>query len=107
MDERQRRRRNGLPLRRSSKNKEKVPSYFYTVRIRNPADVAANIAPVFAEDQMMWRGSKITREHVQSDDHRNSELRKWWFTRSRKFYRHITIVTIVYAIVSSSDENRL
>ena len=94
LDERQRRRRNGLPLRRSSKHKEKVPSYFYTVRIRNPLDVAANERPVFTEEQFPWKGTKISREHVQSDDHSNSELRKWWFTRSRKFYSSLTIVTI-------------
>lgn len=94
MDERQRRQRNGLPLRRSSKHKEKVPSFFYTVRIRNPVDVAANERPIFPEHQFEWQGIKVNREHVQSDAHSNSELRKWWFTRSRKCYRHGTIVTI-------------
>ena len=89
MDERQRRRRAGLPPRRSSKNKDKVPSYFYTVRIRNPADVAANERPIFREEQFEWRGTKVNREHVQSDGHSNSELSKWWFTRSSKFYRHL------------------
>ena len=88
MDERQRRRRQGLSARRSSRNKEKVPSFFYTRRIRNPVDVAANERPLFAEEQFEWRGSKVNREHVQSDGHSNSELSKWWFSRHRKFYRH-------------------
>ena len=90
MDERQRRMRNGLPLRRSKKNKEKVPSFFYTVRIRNPPDVAANESPIFPEGSA-WKGTQIVREHVQSDSHSNSELSKWWYTRSQgdcKFYSH-------------------
>ena len=89
MDERQRRRRAGLPPRRSSKNKDRVPSYFYTVRIRNPADVAANERPIFQEIQFEWRGTRVEREHIQSDSHSDSELRKWWFTRSSKYYSHV------------------
>ena len=95
MDERQRRMRNGLPLRRTKKNKDKVPSYFYTVRIRNPPDVAANESPIFRNDQLVWKGAQIVREHVQSDAHSNSELSKWWFSRSRegsrKFYSSLAI----------------
>ena len=94
MDERRRRRYNGLPARRSKKNKEKVPSYFFTTRIRNPPDVTANESPIFGDDQQMWKGNQVLREHVQSDAHASSELRKWWFTRSRKFYSSLTIVTI-------------
>ena len=87
LDERQRRRRNGLPLRRSRKNnKNRVPSFFYTTRIKNPLDVAANEDPVFTEDQAMWRGTRVERGHIQSDAHEASELRKWWFSRARKFY---------------------
>ena len=63
-----------------------MPSYFWTTRIRNPLDVAANIVPNFGEDQLVWKGAQVEREHVQSDTHRDSELRKWWFSRSRKFY---------------------
>ena len=84
MDERQRRRHNGLPARRTKKNKDKVPSYFYTTRIRNPPDVTANESPIFGEDQQIWKGTQVLREHVQSDAHASSELRKWWFTRHRK-----------------------
>ena len=89
LDERRRRRHLGLPPRRSAKHKEKVPSFFYTIRIRNPADVAANERPLFREAQFEWQGVKVNREHIQSDNHSNSELSKWWFTRSSKFYRHV------------------
>ena len=92
MDERQRRVRKGLSLRRSKKNKDKVPSFFYTTRIRNPPDVTANESPVFTPEQSIWKGTQVEREHVQSDAHSNSELSKWWFTRhthSSKYYRHI------------------
>ena len=92
MDERNRRRRTGLPPRRSRKNKDKVPSYFYTTRIRNPLDVAANESPNFGEDQLIWKGTQILREHVQSDAHADSELRKWWYSRARKFYRHLLLL---------------
>ena len=94
MDERQRRRRNGLPARRSSRNKDKVPSYFFTSRIKNPVDVAANERPVFAEDQIIWKGTKVNREHVQSDSHSNSELRKWRISRYRKSYSSLSIVSM-------------
>ena len=84
--------RNGLPVRRSKKNKDKVPSYFYTVRIKNPPDVAANESPIFPEEHLAWKGTQIVREHVQSDSHSASELSKWWYTRSsfgdRKSYSH-------------------
>ena len=96
MDERQRRLRKGLPLRRSKKNKEKVPSFFYTTRIRNPPNVAANESPIFLPEQSAWKGTQVERGHVQSDAHSDSELSKWWFTRSQygssKFYSHISIV---------------
>ena len=95
MDERQRRRRNGLPARRSSRNKDKVPSYFYTTRIRNPVDVAANERPIFTDEQFIWKGVKVNREHVQSDSHSNSELRKWQISRSSKFYSSRYIESIV------------
>ena len=94
MDERRRRRYNGLPARRTKKNKEKVPSYFFTTRIRNPPDVAANESPIFGDEQQMWKGNQVLREHVQSDAHANSELRKWWFTRYRKSIDHYTIACL-------------
>ena len=89
LDERQRRRHKGLPARRSRKNKDKVPSYFYTVKIHNPPDVAANERPVFTEGQAIWRGTQVVREHIQNDAHERAGLRKWWFSRSRKYYSHV------------------
>ena len=91
MDERRRRRHNGLPARRTKKHKEKVPSYFFTTRIRNPPDVTANESPIFGEDQQIWKGTQVLREHVQSDAHASSELRKWWFTRYRKSIDHLLL----------------
>ena len=61
---------------------------------RNPPDVAANESPIFGDDQQMWKGNQVLREHVQSDAHANSELRKWWFTRSRKSIDHHTIACL-------------
>ena len=91
MDERQRRRHNGLTMRRTRKNKDKVPSYFYTTRIRNPPDVAANESPIFGDDEQMWKGTQVLRDHIQSDAHESSELRKWWFSRHRKYYSHLLL----------------
>ena len=92
LDERQRRRHNGLSMRRTRKHKDKVPSFFYTTRIRNPPDVPANESPIFGEDEQMWKGTQVLREHIQSDSHQSSELRKWWFSRYRKFYSHILLL---------------
>ena len=91
-DEIERRRRNGLPTKR--KRQDRLPAYFYTVRIINPPDVAANETPVFSEEQSQWQGTRVLREHVLSDAHSQSELRKWWFTRSSKYYRHHPIDNI-------------
>ena len=86
----ERRRHNGLPIQRN-KRQEKLPSFFYSVRIVNPPEVAANEDPVFNEGQEQWRGRKILREHVRNDQHGHSELSKWWFTRSSKYYSHILL----------------